>query len=119
MSLNQSSNQVFNQTSSQVFNQTFSKTTKQKYPFVNRYIDNLQNKGITNEGLHDEINSLNECALCDVPYTTSQRLGVAFLSSLNPTTILGGAIGYIMSGDQCPTKYREAEERYMDFSSKL
>lgn len=98
---------------------TLTSLSKQKYIFINKYTDNLKNKGITDEGLNDEINSLNQCALCEDPMSFSQRLGIAFLSSLNPTTILGGAIGYIMSGDQCESKYRDAENRYKEFSSKL
>lgn len=97
----------------------FTSLAKQKYPFVHTYVDSLKSKNITEEGLDNEINSLNQCALCEDPMSFNQRLGIAFLSSLNPTTILGGALGYYFSGDQCETKYRDAENRYKEFSLKL
>lgn len=97
----------------------FTQVAKQKYPYSNKYIDSLKNKEMNEEGIISEINYLNECSLCDTPLSTSERLGVSFLSSLNPTTILGGVFGYVMSGDQCSIKAREAESRYTEFSSKL
>lgn len=94
------------------------KVAKQKYPYSDIYVDNLKDKKM-NEGIVSETNYLNECSICTDPFSTSERLGISFLSSLNPTTILGGVLGYVMSGDQCSTKAREAESRYTEFSSKL
>ena len=95
-----------------------SQQSKLKFPYSNLYVNKLQKSGMNEEYIGKEINSLNECAICEEPFSIPKRLGIATLSSLTPFGLFGGICGYLASGDQCHTEYRQAQYRYESFEEE-
>lgn len=93
-------------------------STKQKYPLINHYINNLAKSGTNSAVINCHIDLLNECSQYNNPRSVNYKLAISVLVSF-PFTPIGGIIAYIVLSDPCPLICRRVEKEYINFSLGL